>query len=161
MQQMEPVGMVLYQHGYQGYPEDIETMAAHPSEGNIPELRYLKFAIGDLKVPRSNSQNQPEPYKHLLQPGAAPDDCNARAALETDRVRVRHIDGVAEERDEPIDRLRHVTRHELERRRNVPSEPRHIVAVLVTRHRPFPEIVRHEQREHEDEHVRVGLKSLF
>ena len=39
VQQMEPVGMVLYQHGYQGYPQDIETMAAHPSEEDIPELR--------------------------------------------------------------------------------------------------------------------------
>ncbi len=77
---------------------------------------------------------------------------------------VGHVSGVADEGDEPKDRLRDMTGHDLERRRDIHAEPSDDIAVFIAGEGPFPGIVRHQQRDHENQNIFIGLeplKSLF
>ena len=137
-------------------PEDVERMAAEPAEGNEPQL-VQPCAPGRLGH-AAHGEDEAHPDEHLLEARAAPDDRGAGACLKADAVIPHHIGRVAEKGHQPKDDRSDMTRHKLERCRHVDSEPRHHVAVLVTYHREFPEIVRHEKRHHEDEHIEVWLK---
>ena len=128
--------------------QDVERMAAEPSEGYEPQFMLPSAAYGE---------DEAEPDEHLLESGAAPDNGSSRTALKTDRLRACHISRVAYEGDEPIDGRGDMTRHPLERGCEIETEPGDLVTVLIADHGKFPEIVRHKQRDHKDDYVAVGL----
>lgn len=62
---------------------------------------------------------------------------------------------VAEKRDQLIHHISSMLSHEHKRRRDANSEPCHAVTRLIARDGELPEIVRHKQRNHEDNHVLI------
>ena len=73
-------------------------------------------------------------------------------------MRAHHVGGVAEETNQPIDRRRDMTRHELKRRSDVHAEPRNHLSVFIANHRELPEVVRYKERDDEDDDIPIGFK---
>ena len=149
VQHMEPVGVELHEQRDEEDTKDIKGMAAYPADRYIPNLMHPAAA---------HRQDKTHPDKHLLQTRTTPDDRGAAAGLKTDRVVAHHESRVSEPTYHLIHHPSDMACHELKRRCNIHSEPRHLLAVLVTHHRPFPRVVRHQQRYHENDNVLVGFE---
>ena len=148
---MEPLRVELHKQRDEEDTQDVERMAAEPAEGDEPQFVLPSAA---------HREDEAQPDKHLFQPGTAPDDVGARPRLKADDMVAHHINRVAEERDQPIDRSGNMARHPFERRRHVPSEPCHHLAVLIARKGEFPAVVSHEKRHHENDDVQIGFHLL-
>ena len=96
----------------------------------------------------------------LFEAGATPDDRCPATGLKTDRVLPHFRHRIPYQRQQPIDRVRDMARHELKRSRDIPSEPGHHLPVFIPHHRELPEIVRDKQRDHKNNHVHIGFQPL-
>ena len=106
---------------------------------------------------RLHRQDETEPDETLLETRTAPDDAGSRTRVKTDGVHIGHIGRVAEEGNQFIDDRSYMTGHELKRGGDVPPEPGDRIAILIPDHRPFPGIVRYQQRHHENDNVLIWL----
>ena len=146
MEESEPGRVELDEERDEEDTQDVKRIAAEPSEGDEPGL---------VDPPAADGEDQPEPYERLFEAGTAPDDACAGTGVETDGVRVDEVDGVAAEGEQPIDRGCDMTGHELKGGGDVQPEPSDDVAVFIADHGELPEVVRREERDHEDDDAAI------
>ena len=123
--------MKLHEKRNESYPQDIEEIATKPPRGNVKQLRYLKFEIGDLNSDRSDGEDEPKEDETLLDTRTAPNNGSARTREETNRDIIHPVRRIAEKGNEAIDHRRHMNRHRLKESRQIKPEPCYLFAALV------------------------------
>ena len=149
VEDFEPCGVSLNEHGDGGNACDVEEVDTEPSERNEPSL-VLPSAVC--------RQQQAEPYERLLECGATPYDSQCASGGEADGVGVGHVGSISEDGYEGIDRACDMVVHDLEWARDVEGLPeQHLCAAVIARDGPFPCVVGDQQCDGKSEYVLIFL----